>query len=465
LINADVVSPAILLAGHLFALQGTTRQALTASSVAVVLSMGLQSLPGGIDAISASQLSASKLRTVAARLVLQHQYATGELTGSLAEEGALVAALAVQEHREADVASFRAALNRSLDESVRDREGLLLIPPGPLRAMASWGPLEQAVRRLTGVDPQGVAHALATIQQQQAEDADALMDGPRAEPGVPGLRDADPSRVVVTTLCAYNASRTRLGAISLANKRAYCRLHGYACRLETTRDDLGRHPAWGKLRIVRRALDDLLPAVAGAAGQSSPAFDWVVWLDCDSIITNPSVSIAEAFHHDQPIGRASSVPLRHAAPSLLLSEDAQIINTGAFAARNTAVMRRILDEAWGSQGAAAQDTPEARRGDASPFVDHEWWEQAAVAYALMQGPKAASYWGAVGLVPQHKINAYPIEVALGGPRFLELPLHAVWRPGDFVVSFSGCRALGSGLCNALFETYFALAEHAFLEAE
>lgn len=308
-----------------------------------------------------------------------------------------------------------------------------------------------------------------------------------------------PHRIAIVTMCAYNASKTSITARSFANRVQYCTKHGYTCFLDTEPGTGSMHPAWGKVRLMHERLNNAVAQVqqflpraalvnATAEQMQQAAFDWVVWLDCDTFITNMDTPLqrfittasaawavrgsplhatrsaleatavltsavfpsqaraARAWRGD---GAAQQVraqakgnhdgqvesPAPRAAPDMMVSADAAAINTGAFFLRNTrwsrALMRRmLLAESW----------PGAKQGAQHPFNPHTWWEQAE--WIAQTGLSA---WGLdiaahTAVVPQTWFNSYPRGTAHKISTPGGMPAHAVWQPRDFAIAYSGCNA-------------------------
>lgn len=55
----------------------------------------------------------------------------------------------------------------------------------------------------------------------------------------------------MVTLCDYNATQTRLAALSISNKVAYCRRFGCSVHVETCSLDRSRPIAWSKVCCLR----------------------------------------------------------------------------------------------------------------------------------------------------------------------------------------------------------------------
>lgn len=240
--------------------------------------------------------------------------------------------------------------------------------------------------------------------------------------------------VAIVSMCDYDGETTSLTAYSMASKHAYCRRHGYKCFLHTRVVGLeGRPSAWGKVLLMRRHL--------GAAR-------WLMWMDCDSFFTNSSVPLEAVLARAGVLGPPHDPYPRQGwghAPhiSFLTSEDAPLINTGIFFLRDTPIARSLLDMTWGI-------------GRPSAFVKHSWWEQAAIFYHLTLGPHAERFSRASLMLPQEAINGYPPEMATNAFDRRGRVLHAIWQPGDLIISFSGCRILsdtGQNRCNELFRTF------------
>jgi hypothetical protein len=69
--------------------------------------------------------------------------------------------------------------------------------------------------------------------------------------------------------------------------------------VETNSAVADRHPAWGKLAIMRKYL------------APEKDFDWVVWTDCDTFFMNHEIPLAALFTR----------------PDLVVTEDGNMLNT------------------------------------------------------------------------------------------------------------------------------------------
>jgi hypothetical protein len=128
-------------------------------------------------------------------------------------------------------------------------------------------------------------------------------------------------------------------AISSITFEAYAALHGYDLRLETEVLDPERPPAWSKIALVRQLLE---------------RYDEVLWVDADAIFLDISKDIAELVHSDKDLYLVEHVYEQ--------DESWRSANTGVFLVRSTRWARRFLDRVWAAE----------------QYIDHPWWENAAV---------------------------------------------------------------------------------------
>ncbi|KAF4703063.1 alpha-1,6-mannosyltransferase, partial [Perkinsus olseni] len=205
------------------------------------------------------------------------------------------------------------------------------------------------------------------------------------------------------------------------NKEAYAQLRGYGF----SRSPANQHAhAWrNKIEAIQRRL------------QQGNGLDWVMWVDCDAFFMNPDETIEDfverwATEEDH----------------LLISEDANMLNSAVFLLRNSDWSRALLNRVL-----SLLDAP-------SPFSyrDNQYHEQSPLQYLLLVpgildlSSNSTGYAAGVRLVPQKSLNAYPKETALRS----SIMVHDVYEEGDWIVSFNGC---GSLLDNPTCEGM--LAEH------
>ncbi|MDA8343115.1 MAG: hypothetical protein M0007_12940 [Actinomycetota bacterium] len=127
-------------------------------------------------------------------------------------------------------------------------------------------------------------------------------------------------------------------ARSATTFRDYAERHGYDLCIHDQAEPSGRPPAWAKVLLIRQQLD---------------RYDLVLWIDADAAVTDPSVDIADL------LGRRDLMALvAHTTPE----GDDPIPNCGVWLLRSHRATRRFLDRVW----------------DSTAYVEHRWWENAAV---------------------------------------------------------------------------------------
>ena len=128
-------------------------------------------------------------------------------------------------------------------------------------------------------------------------------------------------------------------AVSSITFEAYAARHGYDLRLETRLLAPERPPAWSKVALVRELLE---------------SYDEVLWIDADAIFLDISKDIGELVRPGKDL---------YLVEHLYEQDDSwRSANTGVFLVRSTRWSRRFLDRVWAAER----------------YVDHPWWENAAV---------------------------------------------------------------------------------------
>ena len=131
-----------------------------------------------------------------------------------------------------------------------------------------------------------------------------------------------------------------------------------------------RPVSWGKIALTRQVLQ---------------TYDWVWWLDADAGITNhtidPKTLIADA--------------------DFIVAKDVNGINCGSFLMRAGEVTNRFIDRVWSR----------------TEFLNHHWWEQAAIIAELERDPAQIK----VHHPPKAMLNAYPDD----------------WMPDSVVIHYPG----------------------------
>ena len=117
----------------------------------------------------------------------------------------------------------------------------------------------------------------------------------------------------------------------------YAAEHGFDLHVE--RDfHIDRPPSWFKLKLIERLHFD---------------YDTVIWVDADAMVVNPHRNILDAVHP----GPSLWMTRHHVAGHVPL-----IPNAGVMVAQRDFVLHDFFRAAW----------------DQEQFIDHPWWEQAAM---------------------------------------------------------------------------------------
>eukprot|EP00500_Bicosoecida_sp_ms1_P000774 CAMPEP_0203809300 /NCGR_PEP_ID=MMETSP0115-20131106/2192_1 /ASSEMBLY_ACC=CAM_ASM_000227 /TAXON_ID=33651 /ORGANISM="Bicosoecid sp, Strain ms1" /LENGTH=1066 /DNA_ID=CAMNT_0050718025 /DNA_START=94 /DNA_END=3294 /DNA_ORIENTATION=+ len=367
----------------------------------------------------------------------------------------------------ADAAAAHASLANSL--AMLDRPVAALHASTMSLLAAGWsfymvGDRELELRALS-MSSAISAHTGKVLAARDAVGYDAQLPGPIPTLRACGAGERHPT-VAIVSLCDYDAAVTTLTAYSMSNKVTYAMRHGYGLFVETERLDPGRPHAWSKLVAVRKYFSRA---------------EWVVWMDCDSFFMRGDVRLEQFLPHDDQCVAIDGPGEGDAGGGvaggdggnggdrvhLLSTADGVMLNTGVFIVRSHPWSDDLLQRAYG--------VDEFGNIAASPFDRHPWWEQGALYAALAplvppalddatwELDATVTYSPAMGphvrLLPQRWINAYPADLAAGLHDSNQNPVHAAYAPGDFIVSFSGCKVvLGAGACEKYFEEYWEAAD-------
>ena len=113
----------------------------------------------------------------------------------------------------------------------------------------------------------------------------------------------------------------------------YAGRHGYDLLVQPP-GEITRAASWHKIPLLLQALDD---------------YDEALWLDCDIVIVDPTIDVADVIPHE-----AWHALVRHHTP------DGEVPNCGVWYLRQP--MRHTLKAIW----------------DDDRWLNHPWWEQAAL---------------------------------------------------------------------------------------
>jgi hypothetical protein len=134
-------------------------------------------------------------------------------------------------------------------------------------------------------------------------------------------------------------------------------------------------------------------------------FDFVVFIDADCVVTNPSVEIEQYLCHFT------------AGKNILICEDEGGLNTGVLILRKNEEIFDLLSRVW--------------NWDCDPY--HPNWEQEALKRVIGVNPSVLEQFTI--LPPAHSFNKYPTERAQFHPSITN-PINT-WEPGDFLCHLSG----------------------------
>lgn len=155
----------------------------------------------------------------------------------------------------------------------------------------------------------------------------------------------------------FDTNYDEVGAISVPNKEAYTKRHGYDYLLSHEAIDPTRPASWNKLRIIMEHIQD---------------YDWLWWNDTDTLIMNPEIKLESLVDPAYPI---------------IVGSDNWGINCGNFFVQNTPSTRDILNEWWNKDDE----------------IEHPWWEQRALMELLRTRPEWSNR---VKVLPEAAMNSH-----------------------------------------------------------
>jgi len=163
-------------------------------------------------------------------------------------------------------------------------------------------------------------------------------------------------------------------------------------RCTTTFENISLDPArpasWVKLLYVQRLLMDSM-------------CQWVFFLDADALITNMSVSMESIVE-----GRSEDI--------FYTTDPYAYANGGVFIMRRTPYVLTYLTRIYSEVS----------------FINHAWWEQAAIQHILRKNDTRDE--GRVARLPQRIMNSFwPLAIERDD---------VGWRKGDFIVHFASKRS-------------------------
>jgi hypothetical protein len=194
-------------------------------------------------------------------------------------------------------------------------------------------------------------------------------------------RGSEDMKITVITQ-AVGESYKNLVKGGLITIEHWCRKHGYEFVL--SEEEWGRPPAWGKVRLVQRHIDDC---------------DWLFLIDSDVIITNPEISVEEILREHE--GERFDI---------LMTLMRGNLNTGAMLIKRSDWIKSFCDVWW----------------DQEELIHHGWWEQAALIHLYNENYDHLKR--RIHIIHPKWINSYVFE----------------WKRGDFLAHFAGGGAKRGG---------------------
>jgi len=228
-------------------------------------------------------------------------------------------------------------------------------------------------------------------------------------PGLPAEANANesssaPPRIALITFTTTPTSYTHL---SLSNKAHYANLHNYTLLVDyeipNTNDDI----MWHKFSMLSSAI-------------ASERYDWIWWLDFDTLITNMSTPLSNIISTALTTGTNNTMEQNKV--DWLLTPDCHSLNAGSFLVRAHPRSLEFVDLVRQAYLRNAQSEQDCMRDVLFPAND------APSAYA-----------GRFAMMPQKSVNAFPEEIECWEKNAEGMEV-GKWERGDFVVHFAGAWA-------------------------
>jgi hypothetical protein len=145
---------------------------------------------------------------------------------------------------------------------------------------------------------------------------------------------------IAPVICSMATGRHReLMAESVPTMLAYAQRHGWSVVLTSEELEPSRPASWSKVKLIQELI---------------ASYDFVFWVDADAIIVDLARDLLAEVGDD-----ADAWFARHPQA---YDADAAVLNAGVFLVRTSPFAKDLLQAMW----------------DAEQFVDHNWWENAAL---------------------------------------------------------------------------------------
>lgn len=187
----------------------------------------------------------------------------------------------------------------------------------------------------------------------------------------------------------HDANYSDLAELTDASKREYCERHGYQFHV-LSEMKYSTITGFNKIHFALEIFHD------------HPDIEWLLFSECDAMITNQSVQIEDRIDNDY---------------HFIVPVDRLNLNSGNFLVRNSEQGRAYLQMIIDSEQA---------------YHDVAWAEQQVIIDTIEQ------YQDIVKIVPQKYMNSYEPEIYdYCDARFDILGNSGAWEPGDWIVHWPG----------------------------
>lgn len=185
----------------------------------------------------------------------------------------------------------------------------------------------------------------------------------------------------IAIISLYDKNYRNIGQYSDRNKKQYSVKHDYDYIVYHHLLDETRPAAWSKILALLNHLKD---------------YEWLYWSDADSLIMNMSIKLESLIDNNF---------------NMIISREVGSgnLNTGSFLIKNCVWSEKLLQRIYKQ----------------SDFINHMWWEQAALKFVFAQDP---SLLAKVKILHQRALNSHLMH-----GRSPE----GFFRDSDFVLHFYG----------------------------
>ncbi|KAF2132807.1 glycosyltransferase family 34 protein [Dothidotthia symphoricarpi CBS 119687] len=232
-------------------------------------------------------------------------------------------------------------------------------------------------------------------QLSQGHSHEPLPPPPAQDESPPPEAQKKPLRVALMTFVTEQRSYLH---VSLKNKDHYARRHGHDLIVDYEAHS-DRGVMWWKYTMAERAV-------------KSGKYDWIWWLDFDTLITNTATKITDII--EEELNNATNLD----AIDFLLTKDCNGLNAGSFLLRGHERSIKFFDDARTMFDKAKKEETNMSEQDCMS--------------KLLKEDQATS--DMAHFVPQWKLNAFPEEIACYDES------KKGWEQGTFVLHFAGAWA-------------------------